>query len=199
MRTYQTAIPSSCFNFPTTLRKKQRNAWQVSSPSAVSSRNEFFRTLANWRLGSHRRLFTLLFPQQRVASRRRWNGASVNSRQVTGRPIYNETSTAPRSSQSRAREKGGVSKFSLSRKLITECRLRRSWNRRWRRWLGGYFPGNSSRGRLARGLRLGSTRVGLLQPTPSTSFASNFSNTRDTLWALAQCFDETPYKWRCLE
>lgn len=87
--------------------------------------------------------------------RRRWNGASVNSRQVTGRPIYNETSTAPRSSQSRAREKGGVSKFSLSRKLITECRLRRWRGRRWRRWLGGYFPGNSSRGRLARGLRLG--------------------------------------------
>lgn len=121
MRIYQTVIPSSCFNFPTTLRKKQRNASQVSSPSAVSSRNEFFRTLANWRLGSHRRLFTLLFPQQRVAStsmaRPLIPGRSQEGRS-TARPR-----AVPRSSQSRTREKGGVSKFSLSRKLITECRL----------------------------------------------------------------------------
>lgn len=53
--------------------------------------------------------------------------------------------------------------------------------------MGGYFPGNSLRGRLARGLRLGRRESGYssCQPTPSTSFASNFSNTRDTLWALA--------------
>lgn len=81
MRTYQTAIPPSCFNFPTTLRKKQRNTWQLSSPSAVSFQYEFFRTLANWRLGSHRRLFTLLF-RNNGSRRRRRNGASVNSRQV---------------------------------------------------------------------------------------------------------------------
>lgn len=79
---------------------------------------------------------------------------------------------------------------------------------------GGYFPGNSSRGRLTRrSLRIGRTllvsislarsfALRWLPGTPSTSFASNFSNTRDTLralvWrrcrvcALARCFDETP-------
>lgn len=50
-------------------------------PSAVSFQYEFFRTLANWRLGSHRRLFTLLF-RNNGSRRRRRNGASVNSRQV---------------------------------------------------------------------------------------------------------------------
>lgn len=154
MRTYQTAIPPSCFNFPTTLRKNQRNASQVSSLSAVSSRYEFFRTLANWRLGSHRRLFTLLFPQQRVAS--------VNSRQVVGRPIYLDRSLSvaiSREGKRRSIEILAVPKINYG---MSARRWRRRWRRRRRRRLDGYFPGNSSRGRLE-GFEAWSTRIRLLQ------------------------------------
>jgi len=119
--------------------------------------------------------------------RRRRNGASVNSRQVVERPIYNEISTAPRLSQSRARQKKRSIEILAVPKINYGMSARRWRRKRRRRWLGDYFSGNSSRGCLARNLKLGRRKSGYssYQPTPSTSFASNFSNTRDTLWAFA--------------
>lgn len=99
-------------------------------------------------------MFTLLFPQQRVAS--------VNSRQVVGRPIYLDRSSfvaISREGKRRSIEILAVPKINYG---MSARRWRRRWRRRRRRWLDGYFPGNSSRGRLE-GFEAWSTRVGLLQ------------------------------------
>lgn len=68
---------------------------------------------------------------------------------VTARPLIpgrsqadlqRDLETGLRSLQSRAREKGRVSKFSLSRKLITECRLVEEEEEAEEEMVGWLFP-----------------------------------------------------------
>lgn len=104
---------------------------------------------------------------------------------------------------SRAREKGGVSKFSLSWKLITVCWRKVGREREMGRvWKGNYFPGNSSRGRLAKGdLKLGLLSLQFASSQLRRRHSPAISATLETHCGpscCARCSDETPYKWKCL-
>lgn len=97
------------------------------------------------------------------------HGASVNSRRTADlqRDLDRSLFVAiSREGKRRSIEILAVPKINYG---MSARRWRRRWRwrrrrrrRRRRRWLGGYFPGNSSRGRLE-GFEAWSTRVGLLQ------------------------------------